>query len=366
LFLLLLVAIMPSRLRPEWGPYIPADHPALRWEGRVRIDAEHAATYDWTSVRLHLAFQGRALAVFAHLGQNYLDVIVDGQRVAVLGRKPKTEGAAWADLWVAPSVSGGKPVFVVQGLSAGEHQVVLAKRTSPNFGPMSLEGLRLEKDATLLKAPAAPKRRLEFVGDSLTNGYGNEGVALQCAELAPFENSSLSWARQTAEALGADAQMLAFSGYGLVRNYGAAGQSSPDPVPLFYPRTVLAEAGGLWDRSRFVPDATVVFLGSNDHSTAPAPEAETFIRAYHAFLGVLRQGRPGLPILCAYPDNDSDFAKRVQQVVAEEKAKGLPVEALGLPPAKDHEMGCDYHPLVVVHERWRDLAVEKLRKILSW
>jgi len=366
LILLLLAVCMPSRLRSEWGPFIPADHPALRWEGRVRIADDHSAVFDWASVRLHLAFKGRGLAVYGRLGQNYLDVFVDGDRVAILGRAPRVPGSTFALQGVEAGDSKFGPVFEISGLNPGRHEVVIAKRTSPNFGPATLLGLSLDQGATLLQAPPAPSRRLEFVGDSLTNGYGDEGTSLQCAELPPFENSSRAWARLSAEALSADAQVLAYSGYGLVRNYAAKTKSSDDPVPLYYPRTVLAENKGLWDRAAFRPDATLVFLGTNDHSTQPQPDAADFIGAYHSFLAVLRKGRPGLPILILYPDDASDLSQRVQQVAAEEQAKGKLVEALGLPQPDHSELGCDWHPKAVVQARWSKQVIAKLKKMLNW
>jgi lysophospholipase L1-like esterase len=356
---------MPSPLRPDWGPYIPAEHPALRWEGRVRFRPDRAADFDWASVRVHMAFEGTVLAVYARLGPNYLDVLVDGRRVAVLGRAFTVKAVDWAGLRIAPVSTGGKPVYVIRGLSAGRHEVVIAKRTGPNFGPVRLLGMRLQGDATLLRPPPAPSRRLEFVGDSLSVGYGNEGPGRHCGQLGPYENSSLSWARQTADLVDADAQIVAVSGRGLVRNYGAPGRTSPGPMPRDYPRTLQGDSL-LWDRKRFVPDLAVVLLGDNDFSTRPVPLPADFIAAYHAFLDVLRQGRPGMPILCAYMAGSAGLAQCVKSVVAEEQAKGQPVDLLPLPAVAEKNLGCDAHPNVWVHTQWAKIAASKIRKTLKW
>lgn len=365
-FLLLMVLCMPTPTQAAWGPWVPAKDARLRWEGRVRLQDDGSAVYDWAGVRLHARFKGGSVAVYAKLGQNYLDAFVDGERVAVLGRRPKVEDHAWADVGVTATTRGEAPSYVLEGLGRGEHSLVLAKRTGPNYGPVTLLGLRLGEDGALLGAEPARARRLEFIGDSLTNGYGNEGTSLKCAELAPYENNSQSWGRLCGEALKAEVQTVAFSGYGLMRNYGATETHSKDPVPFYYPRTVLAEPG-LWDRSLFVPDLSVVFLGTNDHSTPPMPEAAEFIGAYHAFLTQVRQGRsPGLPILVAYPDDGSSFAQQVETLVSEEQAQGHKVEGLALPPAGQGQLGCDWHPLVVVHQRWAELAEARISKILNW
>lgn len=348
-----------------WGAWIPAQHPSLRWEGRVRFDDAKAAHYDWSSVRVHADFEGSTLAVYARLGENHLDLSIDGQRFAVLGPAPKVEDAAWASQGVASVEVGGAPVYVVKGLAPGRHRLTLSKRTSPNFGVVSLLGLRFDAAAQLYAAPPARKRRLEFIGDSLTNAYGVEGPGKECKALAPYENSSLSWARLSAEALDAEAQLLAFSGYGLMRNYAAPGPSSDDPVPFYYPRTVLKEDGA-WDRAQYVPDLAIVYLGTNDHSTPPHPKSKAFEEAYEAFLDQVREGRPQLKILLAYPDDKGALAQRVRSVIDGQQMVGHWVEGLALPNAADEELGCDWHPKAVVHARWSELAVAKIRKIMEW
>jgi hypothetical protein len=349
-----------------WGPWIPAYHAGLRWEGRVRFAEDQSAVFDWASVRLHASVETDAVAVYARVGRNDLDVLVDGRRVAVLGPKPAVDDAAWREIAVQSAASGGVPVFRVTGLGPGRHELIVAKRTGPNFGPVTLLGLRLDATAKLYAPPPARDRRLEFIGDSLSNAYGVEGPGKQCKELGPYEDSSASWARVCADSLGADLQLLAYSGYGLVRNYGASGPRSDDPVPFYYPRTVLAESGARWPRDLYVPSLSVVFLGTNDYSTAPHPKASDFDDAYAAFLSSVRAGRDGLKILLAYPDDHSEFSKRVKSVIESEQMVGHWVEGLALPPAADDELGCDWHPKAAVQARWAALAASEIRKMLHW
>jgi lysophospholipase L1-like esterase len=357
-----ILMLTPFADAAEW---IRADDARLRWEGRFATDSSGAARFDWNSVRLHAAFEGPEVDVAAALGANYLDVLVDGRRVAVLGPRGDVAGAAWKGLGVEGRREGEKTVFRVAGLGPGKHRLAVAKRCGPNFGAVRLDGVRFPA-GRLLARPATPVRRLECIGDSLTNGYGNEGPDLKCPELAPYENSSLSWDRLCADALDADLQMIAISGFGMVRNYGAAGPASPDPVPWYYPRTLMGEEALEWDRTAFVPDAVFVFLGSNDLSTEPVPSEEAYVGAYHAFLKRVRQGRPAVPIVCVCTDAYPEFVRRVRRVVDEESAQGEPVSYLCFPAAKPGEWGCDYHPLASVHERWAALAVSRLTKLLGW
>ena len=337
----------------------------MRWEGRLRFDADRNAIFDWASVRLHFAFEGTAFSLYGNLGRNYLDVLVDGRRVAVLGRASKAPSLAWEGLGVRPQASGGTPAYRVQGLGPGRHQVVLAKRTGPQWAEVSVLGLRLETHATLLDAPAAPARRLEFVGDSLTVGYGNEGPGLDCLDLPVYENSSLAWARLSSEALAAYAQLIANSGHGLLRNYGTPGLRAEDAMPSRYNGYLFTDAKGRWDRERFKPDCAVVLLGSNDHSTEPAPSEADFVAEYRALLHRVREGRPGIGVICAWVANEPSAA-RVSRVVKEELAAGQKVQALEFPERKTELLGCDWHPKVELHQVWAELAVASIRKMTGW
>jgi lysophospholipase L1-like esterase len=343
---------------------VPADHAGLRWEGRLRFDKEHAAVFDWASVRFHANIEASAMALYARTGQNYLDVLVDGERVAVLGPKSTAPDRAWAEIGHAPAGSGGAPVYSLH-LPPGRHHLIVSKRTAPNSGPVTILGFRLDKAGTLAAPPPAFKRRIEFIGDSLTNGYGDEGPGLKCESLPPYENSSGSWARVAAAQCKAEAQILAYSGYGLMRNYGAKTERSDDPVPFYYPRTVLAEPD-VWPRERYVPDLAVVFLGTNDHSTPPIPKSAAFEDAYAAFLDQVRDGRGALKILIAYPDDNGPLCQRAKAVVESQQQIGRWVEGLALPPAAQSDLGCDWHPKLSVHARWGAVATAKIKKMMDW
>jgi lysophospholipase L1-like esterase len=349
----------------DWSAWAPANHAGLRWEGRVRFNEQGAAVFDWAQVRMHATFTGPQIAVYAETGDNYLDLVVDGTLRAILGREPRDPSAPLLQHWLEARSSGGN-AYVLTDLGPGEHRLILAKRTGPNIGPVRMLGLRLGLGQSFLSAPAPMERRIEVIGDSLSVGYGAEAAQEHCHDLPAFENSSLSWARMVGEAVGADIHLLAFSGYGVVRNYGEKATSSKEPFPHFYPRTVLAERREPWDRSRFVPQVAISFLGSNDYSTKPVPSAEAFIAGYRDLLAEARKGRGDLPILCLAANDERTLQKRVQELVAQEQAAGLPTQFLSLPGTKAGEFGCDGHPKAVVQARWAAVITPKLDEMMNW
>jgi lysophospholipase L1-like esterase len=154
---------------------------------------------------------------------------------------------------------------LARNLEEGTHRVRISKRTEAQVGTASFLGFRV-REGSALSLPAAPLRRLEFVGDSITCGYGNE---LSTDDPGSYsftsanENALLAYGGIAARALEADYVAIAASGRGLVRNYGGA---SGLTAPEFYDLTAPNASWPTWDSSRYTPDVIVVNLGTNDFS----------------------------------------------------------------------------------------------------
>lgn len=79
-----------------------------------------------------------------------------------------------------------------------------------------------------------------------------------------------------ARAVNADFFVEAWSGKGMVRNYGDPNITSVDPFPKYYPYTLATEWTQKWDFYAWVPDVIVINLGTNDYSTQPHPPQNVF------------------------------------------------------------------------------------------
>ncbi len=105
--------------------------------------------------------------------------------------------------------------------------------------------------------------KLLTIGDSITAAYGVDGV-YPCKYSASTQNILHSYAHLVATSLGADLQVVAWSGKGVVRNYGDSYQMSSDPMPMFYNRTIATRYTGIddyWRPNRYVADVVLVMLG---------------------------------------------------------------------------------------------------------
>lgn len=217
----------------------------------------------------------------------------------------------------------GKPTnipedtYPIKGLDPNRaHEVTIYKNTEAQKGSVLFRGFDLKGGEML--PPVRRKRRIEFIGDSITCGYGNKGANATC----PFEVTLreattasgeplitqqgkpypitmpiteiqyLAYGSLAARELDADAVTVCWSGKGVYKNYkdrfiyGPDGKSMPDPdgattVPqLWETRTVGSDPDDAlkWDFAKEaekpdeLPDVVVINLGTNDFARDSLPE----------------------------------------------------------------------------------------------
>jgi hypothetical protein len=83
--------------------------------------------------------------------------------------------------------TGSAGQYTVAGLGSGTHALQLVKRTEASYGIATFHGFVLDAGAALLPPSPAPSRRMEFVGDSLACGYGDESPSSSCTTAQTLE-----------------------------------------------------------------------------------------------------------------------------------------------------------------------------------
>lgn len=199
-------------------------------------------------------------------------------------------------------------------LTAGSkiHIVEIYKITEPLFemvqGLLHIETISVADPLTLVAPAPRPmnRRRVLFFGDSLTCGYGVEGTD-PCPFSPDTENSKLAWAGLYCTNLKsvdpqAECQTVAWSGKGVVRNYGDVNQVSSDPtIPVLHNRTIATLESSFFKPEDFPADVIAIFLGSNDYSTQPQPSNQQFSSGYVDFLEKLSKEYHRAQFLCMCP-----------------------------------------------------------------
>ncbi len=300
--------------------------------GRVTKTGQHT----WPGVYFEGRFRGTGVGIVLDDSANDYDVQVDGTTTATL-------------------VTPGRTTYQVSGLSDGEHHVRLVKRTENPHAAGEFGGFVAVNGGEVLPAPAARTRQIEFIGDSLTVGYGNMSTGRDCSStggVARNTNADLSFGALTARTVNADYQVNGFSGLGMARNY--EGHSAGTSYRTYYDRALLNVEGDVWENpGTWRPQVVVVGLGTNDFSTAPGPGepwtpdslVTEYRSAYQGFLTKLRD-RYGASttIVVGVPESTGTFADAARQVVLDRNGQGdnrVHHWNYG-DPALDR-LGCDWH-----------------------
>ncbi|HET9929391.1 MAG TPA: GDSL-type esterase/lipase family protein, partial [Polyangiaceae bacterium] len=222
----------------------------------------------------------------------------------------------------------------------------------------------------LLAPPPPPTRHLEIVGDSITCGYGNEGADMNCHYSADTENHYLSYAAIAARNVNAELITVAWSGKGVVYNYGDDDSSKVDPMPTYYERTLPERSNSQFDFSTWQADAVVVNLGTNDFSTDIDPSQSEFETAYKTFVTRIRSKHPNAWILLTNGSMLSGtdlttvrtYISNVVKAVNDPKVKSFEIQ----PQDGADGYGCDWHPSKKTHVKMADQLTSVLKSTLNW
>lgn len=326
---------------------------ALRFVGRVEHGDAGEARFAWSGSGVVARFEGSAIAVNLIGGHEYT-VVLDG---AV---RPK----------LLPS---GATTLIAEGLGAGPHTIELYRRTEANQGESGFLGFELSRGGRWLAPPPPAERRLELIGDSISCGYGNEGVDRNCSFSPGTENHYRSYGAIAARNLGAELVTIAWSGKGVVCNYGDGAESCVDPLPSYYERTLPERRDSHWDFSRFQPHAVVINLGTNDFSTSQDPTQAEFEAAYANLIRRVRSHYRDAVILCTIgPMLSGEDLLRVRSYIdnvvkAFNAAGDAKVGAFELKPQDAADgFGCDWHPSLATHQKLAAQVSQALRAALGW
>ena len=300
--------------------------------GRVVALSDGGYEFGWPGVYFEGRFTGRSVEVAIDPQLEVLAVSIDG--------KVRNEVAM-------PGVAR----LSYDDLGPGEHVVRVDKLTESQTGSARFLGFTVGRGGQALP-PLSRPRRIEFIGDSHTVGYGVRATKHSCtqAEIHDLTDTSLTFGPILAGRLDADYRIVAFSGRGVVRNYGGAAPGQT--LPALYPRLIPGDAAPVVDPAEaWRPDLIVIGLGTNDFSTPLAPgeawadEAALhadYRQAYARFIRGLALRQPQARFLLIAGDS---FAADVEQVAntvdAETPGLAAPVRITGM------NLGaCDWHPSI--------------------
>lgn len=331
---------------------IDADNPLIHYTGRIDHSDPKAIRFAYPGVSIFFAFEGRTCNIRLQdksegtspagtPNRNFYNIIIDGKEPFVLKADPT------------------KDMYRIDSLSHGFHTIKIFKRTEAQVGEGIFKGFQIEKGG-LPKAMVSfrKKLKLEFIGNSITCGYGNEGSGKECPFSPETENNYLAYGALTARALDAEYVAVAYSGKGVVQNYD---KTKEETMPELYLRTLPEDKNSKWDFKRYTPNIVVINLGTNDFAHTN-PDSALWVSKYVGLVKTIRSHYPHAHIICAIGPMMSDahppgnkalttitgYLQAVHHVL--KKGGDHKVHLYEFPP-QTGGYGCDWHPGVNTHQK---------------
>lgn len=232
---------------------------------------------------------------------------------------------------------------------------------------------------SVIKPTADKDLFIEFIGDSITCGYGADDPVKEHSFSTKTEDVTKAYAYKTAQALDADYSMVSFSGYGIISGYSDGNKKvSNQTVPQYYtklgfswsPNGSFVPANIDWDFTKRQPDVVVINLGTNDDSytKSETDRQEEYAAEYVNFLKTIREKNPDTKIVCTLGVMGDRLFEYVQKAAddytAETGDKNVYTMKFDV-QSPDDGYSADWHPSVTTHDKAAAKLSEEIRKILA-
>jgi lysophospholipase L1-like esterase len=314
-------------------------------------------THQWPGIYFEASFNGPKLVLKFADPYNEYRLFVDG-------------GAALAIKQV------GATDMIVTGLGAGVHRVRLEKVTESIGLSAAFQGFFVPASSNVAAAKGR-KRQIEFIGDSNMTGYGLRSKSRTCTqeEIRLLSDTQRSYPALSAKYFGADYQVNAASGRGMVRNFD--GFSPEIALPKIYPSALMDNARAYRD-AMWKPQITFIALGDNDFFTPLNPNDQwrsstdlfnSYIAGYKGLLAQIHTRNPNTALVIWWPElysfnNVGSAANLAGQKSVVAAAKSIGFKSVAFIPTKDLGLAataCDYHASASDHQKLKLWLVTYLR-----
>lgn len=270
-----------------------------------------------------------------------------------------------------------KSVCAFDGEEKRRVRVQLLKLTEGSQSFMGIRDIQLDEEGVIKPVPDK-KTLIEFIGDSITCGYGVEGKSAEEPFTTQTENALKAYAWLTAQKLDADCTLTSFSGFGIVSGWTDSGDlNSIQLVPRHYRKFAFS-----WNSKKFIdaerdfsghkPDVIVINLGTNDDSyTRDIEERQAqYASEYVKFIKEVRSENPdahlilclgimlgGLRLLPWMDKAAADYRAET----GDERISTLHFR----PQTPEEGFGCDYHPSQATQIRSAEELSDFIRKVAA-
>lgn len=274
------------------------------------------------------------------------------------------------------NLAGGTNRYLLWESDKTEKVLIRVVKLSENqYAYTAVNKFLADKNAHFQKT-AEKIKRIEFIGDSITCGFGNEGKAGE-AFITETENPLKAYGALTARRLDCDFTIVAWSGIGIISSWIPPEADEPNTgvlAPKVYPYvdySLFMRKGWFpveeYDYAHDRCDMIVINLGTNDSSYTRdnTERRQVFQTAYQQFLRYLRATHRDKAIICtagAMTDLlNHEIEAAVDEIRKADQDNLIYYMQFTQPEAEDRE-GAVGHPSIRRHEKMAGQLADWIKK----
>ena len=255
--------------------------------------------------------------------------------------------------------------------------IKVIKLSEVNFGTAGLKSLEIDGSLVQAESEENPSAKIEFIGDSITCGYGIEGVFEKDSFTTQQERADKSYAFLTAKKLKTAFNCVSWSGIGIISNYVDETVNIPNNavlMPMIWPYTDkslslrLGIEPEVWDSSKFSPDIIVINLGTNDSSFVRQVEERrlAFVSGYRQLLEAVHRRSPNAKICCCLGVMGQLLCDSIEEAISlfSKEFKNTEIKFVKFPVQDDNDgIAADWHPSATTHQK---MAAQLSEELKNW
>ena len=255
------------------------------------------------------------------------------------------------------------------------HKILFIKLSEAKHSSIGIENLETDENSQLI--PTKENQvKIEFIGDSITCGYGVDSKSSDEIFSTMTEDVSKSFAYLAAKKIKADYSFVSYSSFGLYAQWTPDGSFLQNwLIPNFYEDVSYCIYESKtnykrWNFDNFKPTYILINLGTNDESYLKdyTDRQEKFSDAYIAFLIHLRSANPNAKIICSLSimkqgKRQFPWVERAYEIY-KKLTNDKKIFLLEFGTQKDSEgYACGEHPSKITHKRCAQELVDFINSI---
>lgn len=355
-FTLLAALNVSAQTIAPFGTVIKPTDGNIKIIGRTENSNPERPVFTFPGVQIRTGFNGTSLKMMAKPKSGYFMASIDGCEAFKVCFNSENDSV----------------ISLAAGLPKGTHQAMVMYVNEGYERLPEFRGFIVDKGESLAPVQNLPERTIEFIGNSITCGYGVEASDKMYHFMDETSNHYYTYAARTARNLNALHLVVARSGIGVYRNYNGPRTGDKINMNTEYTHTLLYNEKYQWDFSRFTPQVVCINLGTNDTSTDGA-DPKLLLNGYRNLYKQVRSHYANAKIVLLSGSmmggESLELAKSSMNKVVEEAHKSGDNEVYRFditPQDGSLGYGADWHPSYAQHEVMANELTAYLKNLMNW